>query len=112
MRTSETFHTSSALAALRLINKARQCAKRGDVSGMCEYAEQAYIKSACAPTVLVADARVANVIAAQATHQMRALHLTAHKGQCYDFVHQTRCVWYDVHHLLKAMQQERKKYGN
>ena len=34
MITSETSDPDSALAALRLINKARQCAKRGDVSGM------------------------------------------------------------------------------
>lgn len=78
---------------------------------MCEYAEQAYIESACAPTVSVADTRVANVIAAKATHQIRALHLTAHEGQCYAFVHQTRFFWYNVHQLVEAMQQERKKYG-
>ena len=108
MRTSETFHTSSALAALRLINKARQCAKRGDVNGMSEYAEQAYIESACAPTVSVADTRVANVIAAKATHQIRALHLTAHEGQCYAFVRYTRHLDRDMRELVDAMQGERK----
>ena len=108
MRTSETFSASSALTALRLISKARQCAKRGDVGGMCEYAEQAYIECACAPTVRTADKRVANVVAAEVTHQICELHLTAHKGECDTFVRHTSYLGHDVRKLAGAMQEERK----
>ena len=111
MRTSETYHTSSALRALRLINKARQCAKRGDVNGMCDYTEQAYIECACAPTTDPNDRYVDNMAALRVTHQIRELWgVAANWGACLTYVRYTRYLSDDVHELVEAMQK-RSRYG-
>ena len=107
MKFLDTFNTTSALAALKLVNKARQCAKRGDETGMFDHTEQAYIECACAPTVRAVDTHVANLIAAKVTHQVYTLYLIAHKGKCDTFVRHTKYLACEVHELLDAMQGER-----
>ena len=107
MKPTETFNTKGALVALRLINKARQCAKRGDETGMFDHTEQAYIECTCAPTVRAVDTHVANVVAAKVTHQVYTLYLIAHKGKCDTFVRHTKYLAHEAHELLDAMQGER-----
>lgn len=106
MKPTETFNTKGALAALRLINKARQCAKRNDETGMFDNIEQAYIECTCAPTVRVADKKVANLIAAKVTHQIYNLYRIAYNGECDTFVRHTQYLAYEVHELIDAMQWE------
>ena len=106
MKPTETFNTKGALVALRLINKARQCAKRNDETGMFDNIEQAYIECTCAPTVRTADTHVANLIAAKVTHQVYKLYRIANKGKCDTFVRHTQYLACDVHELLDAMQGE------
>ena len=108
MTLTETFNTKGALTTLRLINKARQCAKRGDETGMFDHTEQAYIERTCAPIVLTADTGVANIIAAKVTHKIYTLYLIARKGKCETFVRHTKYLACDVHELVDAMQGERK----
>ena len=108
MITSETSDPNSALAALRLINKARQCAKRGDVNGMLYRTYHAHV--ACAPTQNVpsSDRGVDNAVALQVTFQIQYLHITARKGNCDAFVHRTSRLWRDMRELITAMRGERK----
>ena len=112
MRTSETYRPSSALRALRLVNKARQCAKRGDENGMCDYTEQAYIECACVPTTDTNDRYVDNMAALRVTHQIRELWgVAVNWGACLTYVRYTRYLLDDMRELVDAMQRERKKYG-
>ena len=108
MKLPNTFSTTSALAALKLINKARQCAKRGNKNGMFDNIEQAYLDCAYAPTVRVADKKVANIIADKVTHQIYKLYRIAYNGKCDTFVRHTQYLAYDIHELIDAMQWERK----
>ena len=103
MITSETSDPSSALAALRLIGKARQCAKRGDVNGMRSRTYHAHV--ACVPS---SGRGVDNTVALQVTFQIMYLHIIASKGHCDTFVRHTSRLWRDVRELVEAMQQERK----
>ena len=107
MITTETFHTGSALRALRLINKARQCAKRGDVRGMFDYTEQACTACICAPTVSVTDMRVANFVAHKFTYQIRTLTIVANKGKCETFVRLTRYLKDELHELICVLHKGR-----
>lgn len=107
MKLSETFNTTSALAALKLVNKARQCAKRGDENGMFDNIEQACLDCAYAPTVRTADTKVANIIAAKVTHQLHKLYRIAYSGKCDTFVRHTQYLACEVHELIDAMQWER-----
>ena len=106
MITTETFHTGSALRALRLINKARQCAKRGDVRGMYSYSEQAYLecKNAPPPPTGLAVRRVATFVANKLTYQVGTLVVIANRSQCGAFVRLTRYLKDDIHELICAMQ--------
>lgn len=108
MKLTETFNTKGALTTLRLINKARQCAKRGDETGMFDNASQAYIECTCAPTVRAVDTHVASLIAAKVTHQIYTLYLLAHSGKCDTFVRHTQYLAHEAHELVDAMQGERK----
>ena len=107
MITTETFHTGSALRALRLINKARQCAKRGDVRGMFDYTEQSCTACICAPKVSVNDMRGANVVAHKFTYQIRTLTVVADKGKCETFVRLTRYLKDEIHELICALHRGR-----
>ena len=104
MITSETSNPSSALRALRLINKARQCAKRGDVRGMRSRTYHAHV--ACAPAAQ--NGGVDNTIALQVTFPIKYLHITARKGDCDAFVHRTSRLRRYVRELVEAMRGERK----
>ena len=103
MITSETSDPSSALRALRLINKARQCAKRGDVRGMYSYTYHAHV--ACVPS---SGRGVDNPVALQVTFQIKYLHIIARKGNCDTFVRHTSRLRRDVRELVEAMRGERK----
>ena len=107
MITTETHNPSIALRALRLINKARQCAKRGDVHGMYSYTDQACLDCTRAPP-WVAKKRVDNFVAYKVTYQIRKLCIIADKGKCSTFVRHTSYLGHDVHELVEAMQEERK----
>ena len=107
MRTTSTFNVSSALTALRVINKARQCAKRGDHEGMLNYAEQAYIECACTPAQ-GSDQSVSGIAAYSVSTQVQGLYLTAHKGDCDAFVSHTSHLDYDIRELVNSIQWERK----
>ena len=108
MITSETSDPDSALAALRLINKARQCAKRGDVSGMRSRTYHAHVACVPAPTVPSSDRGMDNTIALQVTFQIKYLHIIARKGNCDTFVRHTSRLWRDVLELVGAMHGERE----
>ena len=107
MITTETFHTGSALSALRLINKARQCAKRNDVIGMFDYTEQAFTACIRAPTVLVSDMRVANYVAHKFTYQILTLTIVANNMKCETFVRLTRYLKDELHELICALHKGR-----
>ena len=108
MITSETSDPSSALRALRLINKARQCAKRGDVNGMRSSTFHAHVACAPAQNVPSSGRGVANTVALQVTFQIKYLHITARKGDCDAFVHRTSRLCRNVRELIAAMRGERK----
>ena len=111
MLTTETFNPSSALAALRLVNKARQCAKRGDVRGMFSYTERACLECIDAPTVQKKDIRIANIVAHKYTYQVRTLTIVANKGKCETFVRLTRYLQEEAHELVRALQGRGRKHG-
>ena len=102
MITSETSNPSSALRALRLINKARQCAKRGDVNGMRSRTYHAHV--ACAPAAQ--NGGVDNTVALQVTFQIKYLHIIARKGNCDTFVWHTSRLCRDVRELVEAMHEQ------
>ena len=107
MIVTETFHTGSALRALRLINKSRQCAKRNDVSGMFDYTEQAFTACTRAPTVLASDMRVANYVARKFTYQILTLTIVANNMKCEAFVRLTRYLRDELHELICALHKGR-----
>ena len=104
MITSETSDPNSALAALRLINKARQCAKRGDVNGMRFHTYHAHVE--CDPAQNVPPRGVDNTVALQVTFQIKYLHIIARKGNCDTFVRHTSRLWRDVRELVEAMHEQ------
>ena len=107
MITTETFHTGSALRALRLINKARQCAKRNDANGMFYYTEKSFKACIHAPTVLVSDRRVANYVACKFTYQILTLTIVANNMKCETFVRLTRYLKDELHELICVLHKGR-----
>ena len=106
MITSETSDPSSALRALRLINKARQCAKRGDVRGMYSYTYHAHVACAPAQNVPSSGRGVDSPVAMQVTFQIKYLHIIARKGNCDTFVWHTSRLCRDVRELVEAMHEQ------
>lgn len=102
--TTETFHTGSALRALRLVHKARQCAKRKDVTGMFNYTEMACATCIDAPRVRIADMGKDNVIAHKYTYQIKKLSVISDKGKCETYVRHTRYLKCELHELIRALQ--------
>ena len=106
---TNTYDSSAAVSALRLLSKARQCAKRSDKAGMFVYTRQAYIKCAFAPPNV--PERVSDVMAWNATHPVYTLYILARDGDCQEFIKYTRVLRKDVSQLVAAIRRE-LKHGN
>lgn len=108
MQMPATHNTSVALKALRLINKARQCAKRGDETTMFDYIEQAYFMCINAQQPARPNAtNMAEVLAYNATQILYTLAKLAQAGKCAAVVNCTNGLFLKVHDLIDAMQDVR-----
>lgn len=100
------YDINAAIAAIRLLNKARQCAKRGDNMGMFNYTQQAYIS--CATAHYVPWKTVANVLAWNATRSVYTLYILARDGNSAEFVQDTRTLRTSIADVIEAVRWERK----
>lgn len=108
MQMPATYNTEVALTTLRLVNKARQCAKRGDGNKVFDYIEQAYFM--CINAQQPARPNVTNmaeVLAYNATQGLYTLAKLAQAGKCAAIVNCTSNLSMKLHDLIEAMQDVR-----